>query len=55
MTWIFRLIDKKKGEFIERLRHAVEIPSVSAEAAHRNDIFRMIDWTQKVGNLYILD
>uniref|UniRef100_A0AC34FHQ2 Uncharacterized protein n=1 Tax=Panagrolaimus sp. ES5 TaxID=591445 RepID=A0AC34FHQ2_9BILA len=41
------LIDKKKTQFIDRLRQAVEIPSVSADAAFRNDIFRMIDWTQK--------
>jgi nonspecific dipeptidase len=41
------LIDKKKTQFIDRLRQAVEIPSVSADAAFRKDIFRMIDWTQK--------
>jgi nonspecific dipeptidase len=40
-------IKKKKESFIDRLRRAVEIPSVSAEAGHRNDVFRMIDWTQK--------
>lgn len=40
-------IDKKKGEFIERLRAAVEIPSVSADPAHRDDVFRMISWTRQ--------
>uniref|UniRef100_A0A914CML3 Peptidase M20 dimerisation domain-containing protein n=1 Tax=Acrobeloides nanus TaxID=290746 RepID=A0A914CML3_9BILA len=39
-------IDKNKTRFIERLREAVEIPSVSAEAAYRNEVFRMTDWTQ---------
>uniref|UniRef100_A0A7E4W7K8 M20_dimer domain-containing protein n=1 Tax=Panagrellus redivivus TaxID=6233 RepID=A0A7E4W7K8_PANRE len=44
---IFAAIDKKQTAFIERLREAVEIPSVSADAAYRKDVFRMIDWTQK--------
>uniref|UniRef100_A0A914CJK0 Cytosolic non-specific dipeptidase n=1 Tax=Acrobeloides nanus TaxID=290746 RepID=A0A914CJK0_9BILA len=40
-------IDKNREKFIDRLREAVEIPSVSAQTEHRDDIFRMIDWTQK--------
>ena len=44
----FREIDKNREKFIDRLREAVEIPSVSAQTEHRDDIFRMIDWTQKV-------
>ncbi|KAI1729264.1 peptidase family m20/M25/M40 domain-containing protein [Ditylenchus destructor] len=42
-----REVDKRQTKFIERLREAVEIPSVSAEAARRNEVFRMVDWTQK--------
>jgi len=40
-------IDKKQSNFIQRLREAVEIPSVSADAAFRKDVFAMISWTQK--------
>jgi len=40
-------IDKKQSNFIQRLREAVEIPSVSADAAFRKDVFTMISWTQK--------
>ncbi|KAI1721311.1 peptidase family m20/M25/M40 domain-containing protein [Ditylenchus destructor] len=42
-----REVDNRQTKFIERLREAVEIPSVSAEAARRNEVFRMVDWTQK--------
>ena len=48
ITKIFRLIDHKKAEFIDRLTRAVEIPSISADEKFRKDVFRMIDWTQKV-------
>uniref|UniRef100_A0A914QW30 Peptidase M20 dimerisation domain-containing protein n=1 Tax=Panagrolaimus davidi TaxID=227884 RepID=A0A914QW30_9BILA len=41
------LIEKKKIPFIERLRHAVEIKSVSNDPAARKEVCRMIDWTQK--------
>uniref|UniRef100_A0AC34QH46 Peptidase M20 dimerisation domain-containing protein n=1 Tax=Panagrolaimus sp. JU765 TaxID=591449 RepID=A0AC34QH46_9BILA len=40
-------IDKRQSDFIQRLRQAVEIPSVSAEAKYRKDVFAMITWTQK--------
>lgn len=40
-------IDKRQRKFIDRLREAVEIPSVSAEASHRNDVFAIVDWAQK--------
>lgn len=46
---VFSEIDKNREKFIQRLRESVEIPSVSAEAAYREDVFRMIDWAQKVG------
>jgi nonspecific dipeptidase len=39
-------IDKRGKEFIQRLREAVEIPSVSAVPAHRDDVFRMIKWAR---------
>uniref|UniRef100_A0A0K0G409 Cytosolic non-specific dipeptidase (inferred by orthology to a human protein) n=1 Tax=Strongyloides venezuelensis TaxID=75913 RepID=A0A0K0G409_STRVS len=44
---LFKHIDSKKSHYIERLRKAVEIPSVSAEAEHRKDVFKMIDHAQK--------
>jgi len=44
---VFAEIDKRSKKFIDRLREAVEIPSVSAEAAHREDVFKMIDWAEK--------
>jgi len=40
-------IDKHKDKWISRLREAVEIPSISAEAERRADVCRMIDWTEK--------
>uniref|UniRef100_A0A0N4ZX15 M20_dimer domain-containing protein n=1 Tax=Parastrongyloides trichosuri TaxID=131310 RepID=A0A0N4ZX15_PARTI len=44
---LFQHIDSKKSLYINRLRQAVEIPSVSAEAEHRKDVFKMIDHAQK--------
>jgi hypothetical protein len=41
-------IDKRSKVFIDRLREAVEIPSVSAEEKHRQDVFKMIDWAEEV-------
>ncbi|KAI6176900.1 Cytosolic non-specific dipeptidase [Aphelenchoides bicaudatus] len=43
---VFAEIDKRSDTFIQRLREAVEIPSVSAEEKHRDDCFKMIDWAQ---------
>jgi len=40
-------VDRQKTKWIDRLREAVEIPSVSAEAAYRKDVIKMIDWTQE--------
>uniref|UniRef100_A0A915D4H9 Peptidase M20 dimerisation domain-containing protein n=1 Tax=Ditylenchus dipsaci TaxID=166011 RepID=A0A915D4H9_9BILA len=39
-------IDKQQEKFIARLAEAVAIPSVSADAVHREDVFRMVKWTQ---------
>ncbi|KAI6201413.1 Cytosolic non-specific dipeptidase [Aphelenchoides besseyi] len=44
---VFSEIDNRSKEFIERLREAVEIPSVSAEEKHRDDVFRMMNWAEK--------
>jgi Cys-Gly metallodipeptidase DUG1 len=39
-------IDKNKASFIQRLREAVAIPSVSGEAAHRQDVLHMAEWLE---------
>uniref|UniRef100_A0A914ZHT1 Peptidase M20 dimerisation domain-containing protein n=2 Tax=Parascaris univalens TaxID=6257 RepID=A0A914ZHT1_PARUN len=44
---IARYIDANKGKFIERLRDAVAIPSVSADPTHRKDVVKMIDWAKE--------
>lgn len=40
----FKQVDELKSHFIERLREAVAIPSVSAEADRRPDVIRMGHW-----------
>lgn len=40
-------IDACKEQFIERLKSAVAIPSVSVEACHRADVVRMVHFVQK--------
>jgi Cys-Gly metallodipeptidase DUG1 len=40
----FQKVDELSGAFIERLREAVAIPSVSSEAARRPDVVRMGQW-----------
>ncbi|VDM43046.1 unnamed protein product [Toxocara canis] len=42
-----REIDANKQRFIERLREAVAIPSVSADPAHRPDVVRMVEFAKK--------
>ncbi|RUP49024.1 hypothetical protein BC936DRAFT_143452 [Jimgerdemannia flammicorona] len=37
----FAYVDSHQEGFIDRLRKAVEIPSVSGDAAYRNEVFRM--------------
>ncbi|KAF8635572.1 hypothetical protein AX15_000222 [Amanita polypyramis BW_CC] len=37
-------IDANADKFIQRLADAVAIPSVSGEAAHRQDVIKMADW-----------
>uniref|UniRef100_A0A914VP35 Peptidase M20 dimerisation domain-containing protein n=1 Tax=Plectus sambesii TaxID=2011161 RepID=A0A914VP35_9BILA len=43
---LFKYVDEHADQFVERLREAVEIPSVSAEPEHRPDVLRMIEWTR---------
>ena len=45
---ICRDIDDHKAEYIERLRHAVAIPSVSADPEHRKDLVHMSNWAKTV-------
>uniref|UniRef100_A0A183BVH7 M20_dimer domain-containing protein n=1 Tax=Globodera pallida TaxID=36090 RepID=A0A183BVH7_GLOPA len=40
-------IDKCKSKWIERLAEAVAIPSVSPSVEYRQEVFRMVDWTEK--------
>jgi len=44
---IHKYIEENEGKFIENLREAVEIPSVSCWADTRNDCFKMVEWTEK--------
>ncbi|EAU84106.1 hypothetical protein CC1G_06968 [Coprinopsis cinerea okayama7 len=37
-------IDDKADAFIQRLADAVAIPSISGDAKHRQDVFKMADW-----------
>ncbi|CAG8633289.1 1506_t:CDS:10 [Ambispora leptoticha] len=37
-------IDQNQDLYVQRLREAVAIPSVSGDASYRNDVFRMGDW-----------
>lgn len=46
-----RQIDKCRAKWVERLAESVAIASVSpsTDREHRQEVFRMIDWTEKVG------
>lgn len=47
MSKFFDYVDEKTPVYIERLREAVAIPSISAELdEHLQDIIEMIDWTK---------
>lgn len=43
----FRDIDEHAKKYVERLREAVAIPSVSGEPERRKDVQRMMEWTKK--------
>lgn len=47
ITQLFDKIDSLKPQFIQRLAEAVEIPSVSADAAHRPKVVEMAKWMEK--------
>lgn len=47
LSKIFGHIDSNKQLFIQRLKEAVEIPSVSGDAARRGDVVRMVEWMRK--------
>ncbi|KAJ2336152.1 hypothetical protein GGI00_000991 [Coemansia sp. RSA 2681] len=42
----FELVDQHQKEFIETLREAVAIPSVSSDASKRGEVVRMGEWLQ---------
>ncbi|XP_075228684.1 cytosolic non-specific dipeptidase-like [Lycorma delicatula] len=42
---IFEFVDVNKDLYIERLKEAVAIPSVSASVEKRKDVIRMVEWT----------
>lgn len=48
MDQLFGQIDKNQGAYIDRLKEAVAIKSVSAWPENRQDIVEMVKWTQKL-------
>ncbi|POG69109.1 glutamate carboxypeptidase protein [Rhizophagus irregularis DAOM 181602=DAOM 197198] len=40
----FSYVDQNQEHYVTRLREAVAIPSVSSDADHREDVYRMGDW-----------
>eukprot|EP00096_Caligus_rogercresseyi_P012071 TRINITY_DN4958_c0_g1_i1.p1 TRINITY_DN4958_c0_g1~~TRINITY_DN4958_c0_g1_i1.p1 ORF type:complete len:467 (+),score=146.09 TRINITY_DN4958_c0_g1_i1:47-1447(+) len=44
---VLDIIDERQGTYIEALREAVSIPSVSASEAHRTDILKMIEFVSQ--------
>ncbi|CAO3607337.1 unnamed protein product [Mucor fragilis] len=44
MDQFLEYVDKHQNDFVERLRKAVAIPSVSGDPAHRPDVFRMSEF-----------
>jgi nonspecific dipeptidase len=45
---LFQYIDDHEKDYIERLSHAVSIPSVSAWPEHRPEVVRMVQWTKSL-------
>ncbi|VDM95837.1 unnamed protein product, partial [Thelazia callipaeda] len=43
----FSEVDANERKFVERLRQAVAIPSVSGEPQHRADVVHMVEWTKE--------
>ncbi|KAI8641183.1 hypothetical protein BD408DRAFT_418534 [Parasitella parasitica] len=44
MDKFLKFVDEHQNDFVDRLRKAVAIPSVSGDPAHRPDVFRMSEW-----------
>ncbi|CAK9304541.1 unnamed protein product [Gordionus sp. m RMFG-2023] len=47
---LFKAIDYRKDVFVERLAHAVAIPSVSSQSEHQEDLVNMLKWTGDILN-----
>lgn len=45
--YCYSYIDNNKLKFIDVLREAVAIPSVSASIERRQDVIKMVQWTEK--------
>jgi Cys-Gly metallodipeptidase DUG1 len=43
---LFTHIDKKQQSFVDRLREAVGIPSISSSVEHRKDVVKMAEWLE---------
>jgi hypothetical protein len=46
----FAFVEGRTGVYVDRLREAVAIKSVSAWADHRPEVLRMINWTKVRGD-----
>ncbi|KAG1221456.1 hypothetical protein G6F68_020920 [Rhizopus microsporus] len=44
MDKFLEYVEKHQNDFVERLRKAVAIPSVSGDPSYRPDVFRMADF-----------
>ncbi|KAF5307828.1 hypothetical protein FQR65_LT18328 [Abscondita terminalis] len=44
LSKIFRYIDNHESIYIDRLREAIEIRSVTTSVAYQNDVRKMVDW-----------
>lgn len=49
-----REVDANQKKFVERLREAIAIPSVSGQPQRRADVVRMVQWMKMVPRLYYL-
>ncbi|EIN06612.1 CNDP dipeptidase [Punctularia strigosozonata HHB-11173 SS5] len=49
---VLEYIDSNVDKFIDRLAEAVAIPSVSGDASHREDVFKMASWLERQLNSY---
>ncbi|CAG8703390.1 5158_t:CDS:2, partial [Scutellospora calospora] len=40
----YQSVDQSQEDYIDRLRQAVAIPSISSDAEYRDDVIRMSQW-----------